>query len=199
MSDAATMREMDTRSLIVATAERLFRTLGYQKTTMGDVAKELDMSPANVYRFFSSKAELRDAVGRLLMEQVEAAVGKIAASADEPPSARLKQAFLVMNQMNEARYISDHKMHEMIAVALDEAWDMVVAHIAVIDTHIARICAEGIATGEFREMDPLAAARFVKTAMIRFCHPLLLEQCAEIPGPTASEMMDYCLQGLRKI
>ena len=44
--------ETDTRERILEVAERLFRQLGYQKTTVGDIAKELHMSPANVYRFF---------------------------------------------------------------------------------------------------------------------------------------------------
>ena len=47
--------EPDTRERILVMAERLFRELGYQKTTVGDIAKELHMSPANVYRFFESK------------------------------------------------------------------------------------------------------------------------------------------------
>ena len=47
--------EGDTRDRILEVAERLFRQIGYQKTTVGDIAKELRMSPANVYRFFESK------------------------------------------------------------------------------------------------------------------------------------------------
>ncbi len=47
--------EPDTRERILVVAERLFRELGYQKTTVGDIAKALHMSPANVYRFFDSK------------------------------------------------------------------------------------------------------------------------------------------------
>ena len=47
--------EGDTRDRILEVAERLFRVIGYQKTTVGDIAKELRMSPANVYRFFESK------------------------------------------------------------------------------------------------------------------------------------------------
>ena len=75
--NASSARAGHPRSEIVATAERLFRTLGYQKTTMADIAKELEMSSANVYRFFASKAELRDAVGRQLMGEVEGAVALI--------------------------------------------------------------------------------------------------------------------------
>ena len=44
--------EPDTRERILVVAERLFRQIGYQKTTVADIAKELRMSPANVYRFF---------------------------------------------------------------------------------------------------------------------------------------------------
>src|ERR1700704_5814429 len=47
--------EADTRARILVVAERLFREIGYQKTTVADIAKMLRMSPANVYRFFDSK------------------------------------------------------------------------------------------------------------------------------------------------
>jgi len=47
--------ETDTRERILVVAERLFRQIGYQKTTVADIAKELRMSPANVYRCFDSK------------------------------------------------------------------------------------------------------------------------------------------------
>jgi AcrR family transcriptional regulator len=189
MSDLPTaLRDFDTRKLIVSTAERLFRTLGYQKTTVGDIAKELDMSPANVYRFFDSKAALRDAVGRHLMSEVEDAVA----------SERLRAAMLAMCMMNQERYLSDHKMHEMIAVALDESWGMVLHHIDIIEKYITKICTDGIASGEFKVTDPLLAARSVKSAMISYCHPQLLEECAGIPGPTAEQMMDFCLAALKK-
>jgi AcrR family transcriptional regulator len=59
--------ETGTRSRIVATAERLFREIGYQKTTVADIAKSLKMSPANVYRFFDSKKAINEAVAERLM------------------------------------------------------------------------------------------------------------------------------------
>ncbi|MEA2894349.1 MAG: hypothetical protein QOI05_5142, partial [Bradyrhizobium sp.] len=46
--------EAGTRERILVVAERLFREIGYQKTTVADIAKVLRMSPANVYRFFDS-------------------------------------------------------------------------------------------------------------------------------------------------
>jgi AcrR family transcriptional regulator len=48
----------DTRTRILDVADRLFRHYGYAKTTVADLARELGMSPANVYRFFASKLEI---------------------------------------------------------------------------------------------------------------------------------------------
>ena len=66
--------ETDTRERILVVAERLFRQLGYQKTTVADIAKELRMSPANVYRFFDSKKSIHESVARALMGEVETAL-----------------------------------------------------------------------------------------------------------------------------
>ena len=71
--------EPDTRERILVVAERLFREIGYQKTTVADIAKVLRMSPANVYRFFDSKKAIHQGVARTLMGGVEDAAHAIAA------------------------------------------------------------------------------------------------------------------------
>jgi AcrR family transcriptional regulator len=73
-------KEKDTRNLIVEVAERLFRQIGFQKTTVVDIARELQMSPANVYRFFTAKSEINEAVCMDLLSKIEAEAEKIAAS-----------------------------------------------------------------------------------------------------------------------
>ena len=71
--------EPDTRERILVVAERLFREIGYQKTTVADIAKVLRMSPANVYRFFDSKKAIHEGVARILMGEVEVAAKAIVA------------------------------------------------------------------------------------------------------------------------
>ena len=67
MTLVAEHTETDTRERILVVADRLFRQLGYQKTTVADIAKKLRMSPANVYRFFDSKKSIHEGVARTLM------------------------------------------------------------------------------------------------------------------------------------
>src|SRR6266576_1698102 len=79
MTDVMGHTDTGVREQILVTAERLFREIGYQKTTVADIAKALHMSPANVYRFFDSKRSINSGVARRLMGQVEQASQSVAA------------------------------------------------------------------------------------------------------------------------
>jgi TetR/AcrR family transcriptional repressor of the ameABC operon len=69
-----------TRALILKEAERSLVKVGYEQTTVAELAKLLGMSPANIFRHFSSKADLACAViaGRLTSRSSSASpMGKI--------------------------------------------------------------------------------------------------------------------------
>ena len=120
--------EPDTRCRIIETAERLFRRIGYQKTTVADIAKALRMSPANVYRFFDSKKAINEAVAERLMREVEEAIEAIARR-DAPAADRLRDMVVTMHRMNADLYTDELRMHEMVERALSESWQVVHAHI----------------------------------------------------------------------
>jgi AcrR family transcriptional regulator len=187
--------EPDTRERILEVAERLFRQIGYQKTTVADIAKELRMSPANVYRFFDSKKAIHEGVARGLMGEVEQAAQTIAAQPG-PAAARLRELMTSINHMNAERYVGDSKMHEMVAIAMEEDWDVCVAHMQLITETIGSVIAQGAASGEFEVKDVPLAAMCACTGMIRFFHPQMIAQCATKPGPTIDEMIDFIIAGL---
>ena len=187
--------EPDTRERILVVAERLFRQLGYQKTTVADIAKELRMSPANVYRFFDSKKAINEGVARNLMGGVEEAAQKIAA-APGPAAARLRELMTTIHRMNSERYVGDTKLHEMVEIAMEESWQVCVAHMELMTSIIAEIIAQGAASSEFRITEVPLAATCACTAMIRFFHPQMIAQCATKPGPSIDEMIDFVLAGL---
>ena len=70
----------DTRDRIMDVADRLFRQLGFAKTTVADIAAELDMSPANVYRFFASKNAIVEAICRRCLAELDERAWEIARS-----------------------------------------------------------------------------------------------------------------------
>src|ERR1051326_7890042 len=119
MNDLTDQVETDVRGRILTTAERLFREIGYQKTTVADIARELRMSPANVYRFFDSKKSINAGVAKRLMGEVEQAARETA-SGKTRASERLRQLLTTIHRMNSDRYVADSKMHDMVAFAMAE-------------------------------------------------------------------------------
>jgi AcrR family transcriptional regulator len=187
--------ESDTRERILEVAERLFREIGYQKTTVADIAKMLRMSPANVYRFFDSKKAIHEGVARSLMGEVEIEAQRIA-DTPGPAAPRLRELLTTVHRMNCERYIGDAKLHEMVAVAMEESWEVCVAHMEHITETIGAVIGQGMASGEFERADVPLAAMCACTAMIRFFHPQIIAQSAHKPGPSLDQMIDFILAGL---
>jgi AcrR family transcriptional regulator len=187
--------ESDTRERILVVAERLFRQIGYQKTTVADIAKELRMSPANVYRFFDSKKAIHEGVARTLMGEVEIEAQRIV-RLPGPATVRLRDLMKTINRMNTERYVGDSKLHEMVEIAMQEDWDVCVAHMEMIASTIGQVIGQGAASGEFDVPDVHLASLCACTAMMRFFHPQMIAQCATKPGPTIDQMIDFVIAGI---
>ncbi len=184
-----------TRERIIAAAEQLFRDIGFQKTTVADIARTLSMSPANVYRFFASKKDINEAVAERMTGRKR---NRIEAVAKEPGTARerMRRLLTEMHVMMAEFADADAKIQEMVAVAIAESWSVIHNHIRDLDTIIANVVREGIAEGEFSEVDPEVAGPCVRAAMTRFCHPSVLVMCRDIPQPTLDEQIDFILAAL---
>ena len=196
MNDVTDQIETDIRERILTTAERLFREIGYQKTTVADIARELRMSPANVYRFFDSKNSINAGVAKRLMGEVEQA-SRVVASGKAGATERLRQLLTTIHRMNSDRYVADAKMHDMVACAMEEDWDVCRMHMETIIGTIGTVIADGVASGEFRVADVNVAANCTCAAMVRFFHPQLIADCADKPEPTLDQMIDFVIAALK--
>src|SRR4249920_2757029 len=119
MTDVMGHTDTGVREQILVTAERLFREIGYQKTTVADIAKALRMSSANVYRFFDSKKSINAGVARRLMGEVEHA-SQVIATRPREATVRLRELLETVHRMTSDRYAGDSKMHERVAAAMEE-------------------------------------------------------------------------------
>jgi len=162
---------------------------------VADIAKVLRMSPANVYRFFDSKKAIHEGVARIMMGEVEVAAQAIAA-ASGPAAVRMRELLKTVHRMNSERYTGDSKLHEMVEIAMEESWDVCVAHIELITRTIGSVIAQGVAAGEFEVADLQAAALCSCAAMIKFFHPQMIAQTVDKPGPSIDQMIDFILASL---
>ena len=187
----------DTRTRILDGAERLFRHYGYTKTTVADIARDLGMSPANVYRFFPSKAAIHEALADRMVADVEVGALKIARlplSAEE----RLRLFVVEKHKQTVATMLDQRKVHEMVSIALEEQWGVIERHLDRVTGIIAMVIKEGIANGEFADRDPDVAARCFFASVISVCHPQVVAQCLEKPNrATPEELAEFAIRALK--
>jgi AcrR family transcriptional regulator len=187
-----------TRAAIIEVAERLFRTFGYQKTTVADIARELRMSPANIYRFFPSKAAINEAMCSRILAELDAAVWDAARGPGSPPD-RIRAMFRLLQEQTIALFFQERRMHDMVAAALEEHWPVIKQHINAIDSAFAHVVREGQAAGVFAPIDPDQAGRLLHGTCPLFTHPTLVQQCRETENlaELAQGMAEFCLRALR--
>lgn len=187
----------DTKHAIVDVAEELYRTIGFQKTTVADIARELRMSPANVYRFFASKAEINEAVSRQVLSKIEAAIDKIIHGIGSA-SDKLRECIGAVEQMNIQRALSDRKLQELLEAAFQENWPIRREHTGAVEKLFSKIVSEGNGNGEFSAPDCDVAALLICSACLNYLHPRLVVENFGDAVPTKDQMVDFCLAAFRR-
>lgn len=182
---------------ILDAAERLFRHYGYSKTTVADIARDLGMSTANIYRFFASKQDIHQA---LCSRMLQAAYDLASSVAGEPANAaeRLRRYASTQHKMTVDTMLDQEKVHEMVVVAIERDWHVIEKHIIRLHAIVAEIIADGIAAGEFRPQDPEIASKCFGASLVTLCHPQMVAQCLTKENQArAEDLIEFAIQALR--
>jgi AcrR family transcriptional regulator len=168
----------DTRARIMETAEALFRRLGFNKTTVADIAAELGMSPANVYRFFASKNAIVEAFCKRCLSEVEEKAWAVARS-KAPAAQRIERLILEILAYHKENLVTEQRVNELVVAAIEHSWDAIRAHKQIMQNVAELILRDGIEAGEFEPVDPRDTAELIMRSVVVFTHPLLVSQCLE--------------------
>ena len=187
------------RARILEAAEKQFRRVGYHRTSVADIAAELGMSPANIYRFFPS----RDAINESICARVANEVADIAfaiARTNAPAMEKLERLLTAVHHHAKMMLIEARPMHELSVAATRENWPIIKAHIERIVMIFEGIIREGVEAGEFDVENAAEAARAVRSAFMPFFHPILIEHCVQHEDTKASlrDQIRFILKALGK-
>ncbi|PJG51240.1 TetR family transcriptional regulator [Bradyrhizobium forestalis] len=166
----------EARARILGAAEEHFRRVGYHRTSVADIAADLGMSPANIYRFFPSRDAINESIcGRLMNEFADVALA--IARTDAPATDKLGQLLTAVHAQSKVMLAEARPMHDLIVVAMQENWPIIRAHVERMVMILEAVIREGADAGEFDVDDAAEAARAVRSAFVPFFHPILLEHC----------------------
>ena len=191
------MADTLTRVRILEAAEDVLRRFGPRKTTVVDVARELGVSHGAVYRHFPSKVALRDAVTERWLHRISEPLAQIA-TGEGAADVRLRRWVDALVAAKRRKVRDDAEMFAAYHGLALESRDVIAAHVGDLVGQIARIVADGIASGVFAPGDPQRLARSVFDATNRFHNPAHSAGWDEAGiDADLDALMDLLLSGLR--
>ena len=190
----------EARGRILEAAEEQFRRVGYHRTSVADIAAQLGMSPANIYRFFPSRDAINESIcGRVVNEVAD--IASAIAHTDAPATEKLGQLLAAVHHHNKMMLVKVRPMHELIVAATQQNWPIIKAHIERMVTIFEAIIREGVEAGEFDVDDAAEAARAVRSAFMPFFHSVLIQHCVQHGEDTEAALRDqirFILKALGK-
>jgi TetR/AcrR family transcriptional regulator, repressor of the ameABC operon len=165
-------RAEETRQDILATAEALFRQYGIAKTSIADIALDLGMSPANIFKHFHSKTALVDAIcERHISRMIEQFT-----ALNEPAPAPDRLALVACKLMEtHLQHIRENPFFlEMMFAMSDIQLDSGRRYGVLIESLFSDLIRQGVETGVYHCDDCTATGRYVSAAFVSVLHPVFL-------------------------
>ncbi|WP_262063654.1 TetR family transcriptional regulator [Streptomyces sp. STR69] len=186
-----------TAERILEATEEVLRRHGPAKATVVDVARALGVSHGTVYRHFRTKAALREAVTQRWLDRTSQTLSRFVTE-DRDPEERVRDWLAGLFEAKRQKAGGDPELFATYSVLVEEAGEVVGAHIDELTGQLTEIIRAGVATGVFTVPDPAVAARAVFQATGRFHDPSYSREWRKPGVETEFEaMVELLLRGLR--
>ena len=160
------------RLQILDAAEVRFRRYGYTKTTMAEIADDVDMSTANLYRYFENKQDLAAAcAGRCMTERLDR-LRPVARDRSLSAGDRLRSFILATYEHTRERCENEPGINQLVDAIASERPDIVQAHGRSEIALIAELLAHGNESGEFDVGDVVSTAEAIYASIVLFEVPI---------------------------
>ncbi|MDF9837340.1 MULTISPECIES: TetR/AcrR family transcriptional regulator [unclassified Breznakia] len=145
---------------ILDTAEKLFITKGYEKTTINDILKAIGIAKGTFYHYFISKEEVLDAVIMRIIEQDMIVAKKIANRKDIRPFDKMLQILLSQSSSStegKSDMIDQFQQPQNVLMK-QRAMEQSIHYLGPI---LAEVIEEGKQQQEFNTAYPLESIQFL--------------------------------------
>ena len=183
---------------ILDAADRRFRVYGFKKTTMAEIADDVGMSTANLYRYFPSKVDIAESFALRCFEEKEKSLAVIVNNNTLSAEQRLSAFALELLHHNYQQLIEVPTINDIIA-ALCESSSLLVNRKrqgeADLLTEILKIGAE---QDHWQFDDAKQASQTLLASWTLFTTPTFLRtyQKEELEN-LVNEMLSFLLLGLK--
>lgn len=153
---------------ILDAAEARFRTYGFNKTTMAEIASDIDMSTANLYRYFENKVAIGSAMANRCICERETVLNEIISRTGITESERLEIFVLGMMDYMHGQFSNEPKLSELVDAMMQKCPELVHEHVNSDKNLFKKLLQQGNECGEFEVKDVDETASYVQAAIVKF-------------------------------
>jgi AcrR family transcriptional regulator len=187
---------------ILEAALEVFAERGLSDARLEDIAKRAGVSKGTIYLYFPNKEAL---FCEMIREIPSRHIASVEAMISEHASARDQLRAYLRNSWDYVRTPPFEILYRLILSELHHFPDLYEQFIEEVPMRSMRILAgivtRGIESGEFRDIDPLAAGRMLHSVL--FVHGVWAAKRARIPfmrdlsdNQVLDQLVDFCLHAI---
>lgn len=151
-------------------ADELFRQYGFMKTTVADIAAGLEMSTANIYKFFPSRNAILESCAErniaILKSQLSAIVAGEGNALD-----RIERCVFTIFEFHNELLRNEHQIFKLVVSAVEEGWACIRDYDAFLLATFRQLIVEGMESGEFRPAEVDETAQALLDSLSVVLHP----------------------------
>jgi AcrR family transcriptional regulator len=180
---------------VVQAAAGVIRQFGFEKTTMGDIAKALHMGKSSLYHYFSNKEDIFLEVFKTEVEELRDEFLR-AIDAEPTPEAKFRAYILTRTEMFRRKL----NQHMEFIEATVERYDLLLKIHQMFDQDeiriISRILEQGVAEGRFSIPDVHTTAVVIVTAFRAFEYPFSLSAASSEIEKDLDSLLEVVFKGI---
>ena len=192
---------LNRRADILSAAEKVFAAKGFYGSSMDEIARRAEFGTGSLYKYFKGK---KDLYFSLIDEKVAEVTGLIKAELDKDCSPRdkiesvlrLQLGFFQRNRDFFKIYISERNRFEW--TIKDDLGKGVHEKFLTYINDLEQVMRDGIAKGQFKEMDPRDMARGFVGIVNSFMFEWIMSPRAYSLVSKAPVIVNIFLQGIRR-
>ena len=162
------------RSQILDAAEQRLRTYGYGKTTMVEIATDVGMSAANLYRYFENKLDIGAALAQRCFSVRFDVLQEVVEQQDISATAKLEAFVITTLRYTHTQFGEAPKVNELVDIIVAERCEVIQAKIENDLKLINVILESGVQSGEFVIDNIQTTAQAIQHATVKFSVPLFM-------------------------
>jgi AcrR family transcriptional regulator len=161
------------RGRILEAAKKRFTHYGYSKTSMAEIAADLQMSPGNLYRYFPGKIDIALAIADESYDEQHVLLQAVASDKSRVAVERLHDVFHTDMVLTYTKIENDPKIFELAQIIKTERPEWINGQLARERELLNEILNDGIANGEFEIENVPFTSEMLQSAMMKFRYPQL--------------------------